>query len=184
MTAATVNRGAARSRPSQREINRRRDERQQCSHGSYEAGPARPYFGPVADGRPGSDYNPAAHGNICLTDTCNYCGSQRQRLVNGWHEETSSWETAREFARRYALRMDAQRAEDAFQQARSAFAAHPCFDGATIATEDYRDRVVVLIRMPDGTDVVAAQAPEMDHAMHRARLNAPALAAALREIAS
>lgn len=45
----------------------------------------RAYFGPVS-----VDENRAAHGNICVHETCS-CGAERRRNVNGLHEEIGQW---------------------------------------------------------------------------------------------
>ena len=38
-----------------------------------------------------SESNPAAHGNIGVTEFC-ACGAQRSRLINGRHEEVGAWD--------------------------------------------------------------------------------------------
>lgn len=47
----------------------------------------RPFSGPIY----GTESNPAAHGNVCVTEHCR-CGATRSRNVNGLHEEQGSWD--------------------------------------------------------------------------------------------
>lgn len=47
----------------------------------------RGFFGPVG---PARDQNPAAHGNVCIVETC-MCGAERSTNVNGRHEEQGEW---------------------------------------------------------------------------------------------
>lgn len=46
------------------------------------------YSGPVKE-----PANPAAHGNICVIDTCR-CGAERRTNINGRHVERGPWESA------------------------------------------------------------------------------------------
>ena len=45
-----------------------------------------PFTGPVA----GANYNPAAHGNVCIVSTC-VCGAECRQNVNGLHTEKGPW---------------------------------------------------------------------------------------------
>lgn len=77
------------------DLERRRRAMQQsvasCSdHASVGQSSTVPFSGPVSEQRPGSHYNPAAHGNIQVTETCR-CGAQRHTLINGIHREHSGW---------------------------------------------------------------------------------------------
>lgn len=56
-------------------------------HEAYRTSAARPFDGPISE----SAYNPAAHGGVAFVDYCR-CGSQRERNVNGRHQEIGAWD--------------------------------------------------------------------------------------------
>jgi hypothetical protein len=58
-----------------------------CNHARMnQVGRERCYMGSVAV-EPYTASNPAAHGNIEVTEECARCGAQRRTLINGRHEE-------------------------------------------------------------------------------------------------
>lgn len=66
----------------------------------------RPYTGSVAV-HPYTDENPAAHGNIVVTEECCACGAHRQVAQNWRHVEYSPWGPSR------AVREQREREEQA-----------------------------------------------------------------------
>jgi hypothetical protein len=48
------------------------------------------YSAPVAV-HPYTEENPAAHGNICVTEQCTRCGADRLKNINGNHVEYGTW---------------------------------------------------------------------------------------------
>lgn len=65
-----------------------------CAHAAITLSDPRGFRGPVAEQRPGSEYNPAAHGNIEVTETCRSCKAARRVLINGRHRELGGWHPA------------------------------------------------------------------------------------------
>lgn len=63
-----------------------------CHHNKTHqvAGSRRCFDGPVAV-PPYTDENPAAHGNVCVTEECERCGAQRDVNINQRHVEYSTW---------------------------------------------------------------------------------------------
>jgi len=62
-----------------------------CEHDSTRCEPiAMPFQGCVDP----HNCAPAAHGCVRYIDRCQYCGSQRERLVNGAHIERGPWEAS------------------------------------------------------------------------------------------
>ena len=61
-----------------------------CQHQHTTEGPAYAYTGSVAR-PPYTEENRAAHGNICVTETCSACGARRSVNVNGCHREYGTW---------------------------------------------------------------------------------------------
>lgn len=47
----------------------------------------RPFSSPIE----GADYNPAAHGYVCVIERC-HCGASRRSNVNGSHAEIGPWD--------------------------------------------------------------------------------------------
>lgn len=63
----------------------------ECDHSSVrQVGRHWGFAGPVAQ-PPYTDENPAAHGNIGVTEECRTCGSRRAVLINGRHAEVGPW---------------------------------------------------------------------------------------------
>lgn len=62
-----------------------------CDHAVITESEPRAYGGPVAEARRGSEYNPAAHGNIEVIETCSRCSATRRVLINQIHREVSGW---------------------------------------------------------------------------------------------
>lgn len=65
-----------------------------CKHKNTHSGEAWCFTGSVAV-YPYTDENPAAHGNVGVTETCTECGAERDVLVNGRHVEYSPWGLSR-----------------------------------------------------------------------------------------
>ena len=72
-----------------REALRARHAFQRCGEHQPKQEEERPFSGSVARGV-GSNYNPAAHGGICVVQTCG-CGAARRINANQNHEETGRW---------------------------------------------------------------------------------------------
>lgn len=77
------------ARVRQQEEARRRRIATCSAHGPAQESKPTCYMGPVAR-PPYTDENPAAHGNIQVTETCR-CGAERKVLINGPHMEYSPW---------------------------------------------------------------------------------------------
>lgn len=61
-----------------------------CPHKSWSTSNERCFVDAV-----GHDYNPMAHGNITVTETCIRCGARRAVNVNGMHREEGGWGPSR-----------------------------------------------------------------------------------------
>ena len=59
-----------------------------CTHANIRELRTTGFTGPVNV----REENRAAHGNVCVSEECCACGSRRDRLVNGRHEEVGSEE--------------------------------------------------------------------------------------------
>ena len=78
-----------------------------CTHANIRELRTTGFTGPVNV----RDENRAAHGNVCVSEECCACGSRRDRLVNGRHEEIGDWGPTR--ADREAAARAAERVVDA-----------------------------------------------------------------------
>jgi hypothetical protein len=61
-----------------------------CSHTQTTTSEPRGYVGSVAC-PPYTHENRAAHGAVCIRETCTDCGATRQFNSNGRHREYSPW---------------------------------------------------------------------------------------------
>ena len=61
-----------------------------CQHQHITSGPERAFVGSVAS-EPYTEENPAAHGSITYTGTCQDCGAERSVNQNGGHCEYGTW---------------------------------------------------------------------------------------------
>ena len=78
-----------------------------CTHANIRELRTTGFTGPVNV----HEENRAAHGNVCVSEECCACGSRRDRLVNGRHEEIGDWGPTR--ADREAAARAAERVVDA-----------------------------------------------------------------------
>lgn len=61
-----------------------------CTHKKTICGQDYCFAGPVAQ-EPYTHENRAAHGGICYTETCRYCGDERSVNANQMHQEVGPW---------------------------------------------------------------------------------------------
>lgn len=78
-----------------------------CPHTPVATGDALPFFTGVAV-EPYTTQNRAAHGGVRYVETCSHCGAERERLVNGLHEEVSPWGPSLAKRRAHHARLYAQ----------------------------------------------------------------------------
>jgi len=140
-----------------------------CGHEATSTGAPRPYAGPVA-----RDEVRAAHGNVCLLEVCETCGSERLVNANSTHREEGPWGPTR-LEREAARSRERREREARVRRARSAAESHNVLfcvldDGTSFAVAI--DRQGYLIVNPADGRVTL---PVIEAA-------APALVAAAREL--
>lgn len=91
LNTETSRRAAERADDLQRQRDAIAARSSACSHSTTTESEPKAFGGPVAEARAGSVYNPAAHGNIEVTETCSACSATRRALINGCHREVGGW---------------------------------------------------------------------------------------------
>lgn len=103
-------------------------------HKPNQIGPDRGFAGSVSL----YDQNPAAHGNICVTEECTVCGAQREVNINGMHDETGEWGPTS--AQRLAMERRAAHEMEVMQRAKDLRAAREA--GVKVLSADRQDGLV------------------------------------------
>ena len=109
--------------------------------------------------------NRAAHGNVCVSEECCACGSRRDRLVNGRHEEIGDWGPTR--ADREAAARAAERVVDALIARRPGKVSMTRADGERAEVRIDREGYLLVDApgaQPSGDQIAAASPALVEYA--------------------